>query len=441
MIAKKQDKNQRNMFCAHLVDFINPDHALVKLAGEIDWDILEQEFEGLYSQVGRPAKPIRMMTGLLILKQVENLSDERVVEAYTQNPYYQYFCGESVFRWEFPCDPTELVKFRNRIGKEGFEVIFSQSVKLHCDKVNVKEVCIDTTAHEKNITYPTDAKLRNKVIEKLWKIAEEEHIHLRQSYRRKVKEQMLKLRFAHHPRRRKEALKAGRKLRTYTGRLIRDVRRKLPGERLSIYAADLEIFEQVNNQKRLDKNKIYSLHEPGVCCIAKGKNHKKFEFGSKTAFATTTNNIIVGVVNFQGNPHDSKTLYKTLEQIGHVTGQQVKTAIVDRGFRGPKQINQTQIVTPDKNPKGNTAWQKRKQRKRFRRRAAIEPIISHVKYDYRMARNYLKGTIGDDINALMAAAAFNFSKWMKEIEKKLIFWLQIIHRQVTYQIFIPIHSS
>ena len=168
------------------------------------------------------------------------------------------------------------------------------------------------------------------------------------------------------------------------------------------------------------------MHEPNVSCIAKGKAHKPYEFGSKASIATTQNgNIIVAAVSFQGNPHDSKTLDKTLQQHERITTVKAKSANVDRGYRGAKKVNGTQIIAPDAG-KNHTPYQKQKIRMRFRRRASIEPVISHMKHQYRMLVNYLKGIAGDAINLMMSAAAFNFKSWMNKLKRKFSFAFFII---------------
>lgn len=421
MVGKSPDQSQKNLFAPVLKEIINPKYPLVILADRIPWSEMEQEFSKLYSRTGTPAMPIRLMVGLLILKRIYNLGDESIVPQWVQNPYFQYFCGESEFQWDFPCDPSDLVHFRKRIGKEGVERIFKLSVDLQGDDVKSNDVMIDTTVQEKNITFPTDSKLYDKIIKHCNRIADKENIKLRQSYSRTTKKLKIKLRFAHHPRRRKEARGAVKKLKTIAGRLVRDVERKLPENRLELYGKNLEIFKQVLAQKKNDKNKIYSLHEPETACIAKGKSHKKYEFGSKTAFAAIPGkNIIVAMVTFKGNPHDSTTLEATLEHCEKITGKTFTNALVDRGYRGKKQVGQTQVIFPGTS-KGKTEYQKRKARKQCRSRSAIEPIIGHTKQDCRMHRNYLKGFVGDEINALLAGAGFNFRRLLRKIGAEIIF--------------------
>ena len=356
MIGKSPNQNQRNLFRPVLKEFINPDHDLVLLAHKFPWKEIEDEFVSLYSHTGSPAKPIRLMVGLLLLKRIYNLGDETLLPQWVQNPYFQYFCGESEFQWQFPCDPSDLVHFRNRIGKDGVEKIFKASVKIQNKPVaKTKEVIVDSTAQEKNVTFPTDSKLYRKIIEGCNQIADKNDIQLRQSYRRTVKKLMIQQRFGHHPKRKKEAERARRKLKTIAGRQVRDLERNLSRIALFVYGPRLERYKSVVNQKRSDKNKIYSLHEPDVSCIAKGKAHKKFEFGSKVSVAMLPgSNVIVGVVNFQGNPHDSKTLQATLDHCEKITGKTFERAILDRGYRRQKENWRYQPTCSGRNKGKNT---------------------------------------------------------------------------------------
>jgi IS5 family transposase len=429
------------MFKSTLKQIINPHHTLVLLADEIPWHEFDKEFKGLYSNTGMPAKPIRLMVGLLILKQLKDLSDDEVVIQWVQNPYFQYFCGESEFKWTSPCNPSDLTHFRNRIGKDRINKILEVSIKLQLQgktakkrKGLVKSVTLDTTAQEKNITYPTDVKLRKKIIDACRKIAKEEGIEMRQSYTRTVKKLMLDQRFAHHPKNKRKAEKAKKRLKTIAGRLVRELERKLPEERMWNYIDQLTIFKRVLSQQKSDKQKIYSLHEPHTACIAKGKVAKKFEFGSKVSVAISKDgNIVLGVVNYTGNPHDSKTVEDTLKQVEKLTGQRPEEAIVDRGYQARKDINGTRIIKPDILKSTATAYEKRKMRRYFKRRAAIEPIIGHMKNTYRMKRNYLKGVQGDAMNAVLSGAAFNFKSWLnqklQEVSGFIENWISRLRKQ------------
>ena len=414
-------QQQANFLYQDLIDQLNPKHPLLLLAKKIPWGLFEDEFKLLYAEIGRPAKSIRLMVGLLLLKQLENLSDERVVEAWLQNPYYQSFCGMKHFQWSFPCNPSELVHFRKRIGESGAEKIFQASVLLHGDRALERAVVIDTTVQEKNITFPTDDKLRMKVIRRCWNLASTENIQLRRSYRRELKKLLRIIRFSKSVRVKSKVTAAKRRLKTIANALLRDITRKLPEDRRNILWEKLEIYRKAVNQQRKDKNKIYSLHEPEICCICKGKEHKKYEFGSKAAIAMTkTDCIIVGAKSFR-NEYDGDTLQGVLSHVSAVRGASPEKAFCDRGFRGRKTEGCTAIIIPQAPSRKTTEYSKRKARRDFGRRSAIEPVIGHVKNDFRLARNYLKGTIGDAINLLLAVAAFNFRKWMRAVIQKMFF--------------------
>jgi transposase, IS5 family len=424
MIGKSPNQEQKHLFLPNLREFINPGHELCLLAERIDWKGFEEEFAGLYSKVGQPAKPVRLMVGLLILKQVYGLGDETVMAEWVSNPYYQYFCGEVVFQWKFPCDPSDLVHFRRRIGEGGVEKILGVSILIHGKEVLREAVSIDTTVQEKNITYPTDTKLAAKIIRKCNGIAKKEKVKLRQSYRF-VAKGLIRAANSQSPKKAKQRAAARRKLKTIAKRQVRDIRRKLDAGKLAGYEETLRLFERVLNQKKEDKNKAYSLHAPEVSCIAKGKEHKKYEFGSKVSFGVAQkSNVIVAAVNFRGNPNDNRTLEKTLKQQERITGARAENAYVDRGYKS-REIGGTKVHAPG-NGKGKTKYEKAKLRKCFRRRAAIEPVIGHTKSDFGLRRNYLKGEIGDAINAMLAATAFNFRSWMRKAVARLIFVLNYL---------------
>ena len=425
MKGKNPNQNQLNIFKPILKQIINPSYPLFQLADQIPWIEFEKEYTDLYSHTGRPAKPIRLMVSLLILKQLYNLGDETVIEQWIQNPYFQYLSGEKEFQWKAPCDPSDLVHFRNRVGDNRINKILEVSVKMQDDKVDKENVIIDTTVQEKNITYPTDVKMRVKVISKCRKIAKAEGINLRQSYKRTVKDLVLMQRFSRSRKQSKKAEKAKRKLKTIANRLVRELESKLPEDRKEIYSNDLVLFKQAINQKLEDKNKVYSLHEPDTSCIAKGKADKKYEFGSKISITVSkTKNVVLGVATFKGNPHDSQTLSKALVNTQDITGIPIKVAVVDRGYQGKRMVDGVEIRYPK--PQKVVGYQKQKIKKQFRRRAAIEPIISHLKHDFKMLRNYLKGHQGDIINSVLACASFNFKRLLREYQKKILCWIDYI---------------
>jgi len=356
------------------------------------------------------------MVSLLILKQIYNLGDETVIERWVQNPYWQYFSGEREFQWNKPVEPSDFVHFRKRIGKEGVKKILQVSIQLHGKQAMEKEVVIDTTVQEKNITYPTDVKLYKRIIDQSRKIARTEGIKQRQSYKRKAKELVKAQRFKNHPKNKKKAKAAAKKLKTIAGRVVRELERELTEEQIKKYEDKLEIFKRILSQKKTDKEKIYSIHEPGVYCMSKGKEHKKYEFGAKASIVITKDSgIIVGAYSLERNQYDGHTLPEALEQCEELRGIRPKIAIVDRGYRGKQQIEGTEILMPKPPKKSASKYQRRKARKRFRRRAAIEPVIGHIKTDFRLGINFLKGLEGDNINLMLSAAAFNFQKLMRKL--------------------------
>ena len=413
--------NQGNFLFADLIDQLNPKHPLLQLSKQIDWSVFDEEFSPLYSHLGKPSKHIRLMVGLSILKHMENLSDENLVQRWVQNPYYQAFTGEVEFQWELPCDPTSLTKFRNRIGSSGHEKILAVSIAMHQEKIAEDEMCIDTTVQEKNVTFPTDAKQYQKIIKHLLKIARKEKIGLTRTYEKEVKRLKLHTRFATHPKNRKRARRAVKRLKTISGRLLRAIQRKMTLEQLETYRERFALYQRMLNQKRGDKNKLYSLHEPHIYCMSKGKAHQRYEFGTKASITTTRDSgIIIGALAFESNVFDGHTVPDVLAQVNRLLGRVPTIGIGDRGYRGKSKVNDTQIVTPKPARKNASIDAKELARKRFRRRAGIEPVIGHLKSDHRLKRNFLKGFAGDQINLIMAAAAFNFKKWMREV----IFWLQ-----------------
>ena len=365
------------------------------------------------------------MTALLILKAIYNLSDEKLVEEHWEmNMYFQYFCGMTISQWGQPCAASDLVHFRHRIGKEGVEKILRYSMEKHGKDSQDSHVSIDTTVQEKNITYPTDSKLAKQIIDKCVKEAKESQVDLRRSYKRTAKQLWRDTYNPTHPKRKKKASAAMRKLKTIAGRLVRELERKLPK---GTYEEELTLLKQVLNQTRYSKNKVYSLHEPEVYCMSKGKAHKKYEYGCKASVVLTQNTgIIVGAMTFETNLYDGHTLPQVLEQTHILTGRAPQTATVDRGYKGKEQVGSTKILMPKPALKKDNEYQKRKKRRHHRRRAAIEPVIAHLKHDHRAVRNFLKGQVGDCINFMMAAAGFNFKKLMIKLQQELLWLLSII---------------
>lgn len=406
-------------------DTLDQNAPLYVLSEKIDWARFEEAFLPLYCKDnGRPAKPIRLMVGLLILKYLRNRSDEGIVEEWKENVYYQYFCGEQVLQVSFPCNASELVHFRNRIGEKGMELIFQESIRVNGKDAEDVHVSVDTTVQEKNITFPTDQKLHRKIIAKCIKIAENEGIELRQKYPKVLKKLGNDQRHRNHPSNKKRAKKADKKVKTIAGRLVRELERKLPED--SPLRAQTDLFTRVLSQKRTSKNKVYSLHELEVCCIAKGKEHKKYEFGNKASFIRTTTGVLVGALSFR-KEFDGHTLAPALEQAKQLTGVDYKTASVDKGYSGLIKHGETIIIRPDNGKKAMSKYERKKKKEHLRKRVAIEPTIGHIKQDHRLGRNFLKGVKGDAFNILLAAAAYNFKRMMNQWASFILAHFEIIY--------------
>ncbi|MCM2557084.1 IS5 family transposase, partial [Chryseobacterium sp. Ch-15] len=341
------------------------------------------------------------------------------------------FTGEDFFQTQQPFDPSNFVHFRKRIGEKGLEFLLGQSVSLHPQAKTEDEVQIDTTVQEKNITFPTDSKLAKKVIDNCVKIAEKEGVIQRQSYKRVSKQLLRDAYFGHHPRRQKKAKMARKKLRTIGKRVLRELERKLPSTILKDYEDVFKIYLKALTQERNTKDKIYSLHEPQVACIAKGKSGKAYEFGTKVAVVRgRKTGVISSIKRFSGNPHDSKTLEESLAQSERVRksvgGTRPNKASTDRGFRGIKLVEGTVILLPTKKEK--TKYEQQVARLRFRARAAIEPCISHLKRNHSLGLNFLKGVAGDINNALLAGIGYNLKMRFNQIKEQITLWLEILLR-------------
>ena len=434
MKPKSMTTDQGELFRSRLDQILNRSHPLFMLAGEIDWAVFEQTFGPLYvEKVGRPGTPIRLLVGLHYLKHGFNESDESVVARLLENPYWQYFCGFEYFQHRLPVDPTTLVKWRKRIGPRGVEKLLTETLETAKRKEKLTErhlerVNVDTTVQEKAIAFPTDARLYHKARLALVRAAHERGISLRQSYRRLSKQALLMSGRYTHARQMKRARRELKKLRTFLGRVIRDIWRKCsrPDEAL---AELLGRAERIYSQKRQDTHKLYSLHAPEVECIAKGKAHKKYEFGCKVSLVTTSkDNWIIGIAALHNNPFDGHTLKDALDQATRLTGWRPGHAYCDGGYKGtPKELDGTAVHLPDRRTRkkpGEWRW--------FKRRSAIEPLIGHTKQDHRLDRNYLKGVAGDKINALLAACGFNIRKLLRVflsfLFKELFLAFQVIRK-------------
>lgn len=413
---------QKDLFRSQLSNIIDPGHSLVKLSKVVDWEGLEKVFGSTFcTDNGRPGISTRLMVALHYLKYTHDLSDEAVVDGWVENPYWQYFSGMKWFEHELPINPSSMTRWRKRIGESGAEKLLQETIsaglKLKAvKKTQLKRVNIDTTVQEKDIRFPTDARLYDRARERLVKAAGERGIKLRQNYNRLSKQTLLKQSRYAHARQMKRARKATKRLRTFLGRVIRDIERKYqsPDSKLKKL---LEVASKIWSQKRKDKNKVYSVHEPHVECISKGKTHKRYEFGCKVSVATTSRGgWFVGAKAIHSNPYDGHTLSKALEQVERIA-KQPEHAFVDRGYRGHGYNGEVNVhvdkIRRGRIPKSLWGWMKR--------RSAVEPAIGHLKQDHRMDRNRLKGKAGDKINAILSAAGMNFRKLIKWLEEFFYF--------------------
>lgn len=425
MIGKQKHTNQA-VFFNSLADQLDQKHPLYILSNRINWQNFEDNFSKYYSdKMGAPSKPIRLMVSLLILKYLRNLSDENLVQQWSENVYYQYLGGVQFYRPSTPCSSTELVAFRKRIGEEGMGLILKESIDLNRENEDDnfgKTISIDTSVQEKNITYPTDDKLYKKIIKNCVCIAESIGIVLHQTYSKELKKLSNLQRFKKNKNGYKLAKKANKRVKTIAGRMVRDLERKLNPMQVLLYGVDVEFFKKVLSQKRGDSNKIYSLHEPAVKCYTKGKAHKKFEFGSKVSIAICQQSgVVVGALNFTDTLHDSKTLVAAIEQVKELIAVTPEEVFADRGYVGKTSHERTKIYTPKPNPNIT-----KEQRTKHSRRAAIEPTIGHIKSDHRMNRNFLKGIAGDAFNLILSAAALNFKRVMNLWKKEALYSWQLI---------------
>jgi IS5 family transposase len=306
-------------------------------------------------------------------------------------------------------------------------------------------VLSDTTVQENNTTFPTDAKLCKKVIDKCNKIADKENIKQRERFKKESKQLLRETYNGQHPKRKKQAQKAKKRLKTIANKQLRELNRKMTNEQKSIYQDDLALYQRVVNQQKNDKNKIYSLHKPFTKCIAKGKPHKPYEFGNKVGLITggkKGKKIILAIQAFLENPFDGHTIEPLLNQMETNKIQLPKELAYDRGGKGKSEIKGVKMIIPSPPKQADTLHQKRSKRKKCRARAAIEPIIGHLKTDYRMQQNYLLDENGIQINALMSATAWNLKKMMEKLKGKAkkLFWF-IFSRCFFWKLFCPVPAK
>ncbi|ARE42400.1 Mobile element protein (plasmid) [Rhodovulum sp. P5] len=412
MKPKSRAPEQDDLLRPRLTAMIDMRHELVRLEALIDWAFFEREWAGFFpSHTGRPATSPRIVAGLLYLQHAYGLSDEAVVARWVENPYYQHFCGETFFQHRPPIDPSSLTRWRGRIGEEGVEWLLTKTIEAGREAGVIRErsaeaVIVDTTVMEKAIAHPTDARLYEKARLRLVKLAREAELALRQSYARLAPRLAGQVGRYAHARQFKRMRKGLRRLKGYTGRVMRDLQRQLDAvtdtalrERIE---GEIALADRLLRQKPKDKGKLYALHEPEVDCISKGKARVRYEFGTKVSVATThREGFVVGMRAMPGNPYDGHTLREALEQVEILTETRPRRAFGDRGYRGHG------VETADVYISGQRRGMTPALRRDLRRRSAIEPAIGHMKTDGRFARCPLKGSLGNALHAVLCGCGHN----------------------------------
>jgi IS5 family transposase len=413
---------QRELFQIALEQLINLQHPLAVLAEKIDWRQFDLLLGGSYHPTqGAPGTPTRLMVALHFLKYQTDLSDEDVVAAWVENPYWQHFSGMRYFQHTMPIDPSSMTRWRKRLGEAGAEQMLRETIEagLRMKAIRpqqLQRLNVDTTVQTKAIRFPADARLYHRMRERLVKTARAEGLEIKQSYQHVGKHLLMQSSRYAHARQMKRARACTRQLKTQLGRVMREIARQVtePSRKLSRM---LETAYRIHDQQRHDKNKVYSVHEPEVECIAKGKAGKPYEFGNKVSVAVSSRGgWFVGAKSFTGNPYDGHTLAEQMKQVDQLIGDKVREVYVDMGYRGHDYAGNATIHV-DKRQRGRTPktlW------KRMKRRAAVEPSIGHLKNEHRLERNRLKGVGGDAINAILSAAAMNFHKLLRACEGRLV---------------------
>ena len=446
-----------DFFAARLDHMIDLRHSLAVLSSRMPWQQIEASVAHLFSRkartglampdldlfgeapaplarksnAGRPRVPLRTMIALLYLKHAFNLSDEAVVQGWSENPYWQHFSGMAYFEPRLPCDATTLVKFRRLLGEEGVEELLAQTVNLAVSlklipAAALATVVVDSTVQEKAVAHPTDSKLLETARCKLVQAAQDAGIELKQTFAKEGRLLRFKAGRYAHAKQFKRMRRVIKRQSTVVGRLVREIDRKASALSEAVrHALDGAIAKakRIAEQSHSRKNttglpKLYAWHAPEVECIAKGKSRTPYEFGVKVGIAATLkHNLIVGARAFTGNPYDGHTLREQLEQAAILmqdTRAKPTTAYVDLGYRGVDADNPTVAIKHRGKFKTLTV----QERKLLKRRQAIEPIIGHLKSDHRMDRCHLKGEQGDRLHAVLCAAGYNIRWLLRMIAKK-----------------------
>jgi len=444
------DDTPRSMsfFELGLWQMTDPDHPLLVLARKMPWERIEEALVPFYSRMGRNAKPVRLMAGLMILKHRFDLSDRAVVGQLHENHVWMAFCGVS-----FPearlVDHSSLCRFRQRLGPDGTKILETVVREALSDDraVSARTMIVDTTAMEKNVAYPFDLSLLTRGRERVLKAVRKLHdagvscsVPIRSFVRvgKRVLLTALKLgrhrkdrireasrtpmSFARHVLNRTRALAEEAQTRI---RAFRETGKSGGAEALGTLVPALEteaeklsrvVFQTRDTLEGTFRGpRLYSLHEPEVVCISKGKLAKPHEYGSKVALSIDAHGFVIDHAQYADNRHDTRTLPDALSGWEEAFGTLPDTLVADRGYharaedRPPVLARIARVVIPARGKKkrdGNRTF-----RKYAARRSVVEAVIAHLKQDHRMNRCRYKGFDGDRINVSWAVLAWNTKKW------------------------------
>jgi transposase, IS5 family len=442
-----------DFFRSRIDSMINLNDPLAVLATRLPWDRIEAALAPMFerkdrsgqtnadvdlfgpslvlvgagrSNAGRPRLPIRLMTSLLYLKHSFNLSDEEVVQRWSENVLWQFFSGMDYYEHRLPCDATQIGRFRAVVGEAGLEELLKATIDTAVAIKAIKpqefeRVIVDTTVQEKAIAHPVDSRLLEIARHKVASAARRAGIVLKQTYAKEGKALRRKASGYAHAKQFKRLKRVVKRQRTILGVVMREVQRKLAAPEfgtdnplaLTALMMWLERAERIRTQQRKDKNKLYALHAPEVECIGKGKARKPYEFGVKNAVVVThMQGLMLGARTFPGNPYDGHILSAVLEHATNITQDvnvPIKQVIADLGFRGPEvdaDNPNVQIIH-----RGRFKSLSQQERRWLKRRQAVEPAIGHLKSDHRLDRCWLKGALGDALHAISCAAGYNL-RWL-----------------------------
>ena len=417
---------QNELFQPRLSSILNPRHPLLTLEKSISWEALESDLNLTFSpdKAGQPPKPVRLIVGLLMLQHMEGLSDEMVVSKWVENPYWQAFCGFDHLQWRLPLDPSSLTRWRKKMGEEGLEKVLKATLQTALTMGVAKEedfekVIADTTVMEANIAYPTDGRLLQEAREKLVSLAKKEGLCLRQTYVRVGAALLRKVQGYAHAKQFKRMNQGLKKLKTYLGRVVRDIERKATDpQRQGSFAELLALSKRLLEQTKTSKNKVYSLHAPHVYCVAKGKARRPYEFGAKVSLVVShKQGLALGALALERPAYDGHTLEGALEQACRISGRPVSQAFVDRGYKGHG------VTKSDVYISGQRRGMTKLLRKALKRRSAIEPHIGHMKAEGKLGRNFLKGILGTKLNALLVSIGHNLRLLLAFLKSLFVLFL------------------